>query len=82
VVFVWIVPLLWFGFGALAVAPTSTLAYLVGRACKVNHGCVYQVSFTLPLIASVSYALGGSVSTWLLQRSSPDRKSLAEANRA
>jgi hypothetical protein len=72
--FVWILPLLWFGFGGLAVAPISTLAYLVGGGCQVNRGCFYQISFTLPLIASISYALGGAVSTCLLQRSSRDGK--------
>lgn len=82
VAFVWIAPLLWFGCGALAVAPISTLAYLVGEGCKVNRGCFYQVSFTLPLIASFSYTLGGFISRSLPQRSSADRKSLAEANHA
>jgi hypothetical protein len=73
-VFVWILPLLWFGFGALAVAPTAELAYLIGGGCNVNRGCFHQVSFTLPLIASVSYTLGAAVSTsWSLQRYSSDR---------
>ena len=36
-VLVWILPLLWFVFGALAVAPTSTLDYLVGGSCNANH---------------------------------------------
>lgn len=80
--FVWILPLLWFGFGALTVAPVSTLAYLVGGGCQPNRGCFYQLSFTLPLIASVSYALGGVVSRWLLRRSSGDRDSPAEPNSA
>ena len=75
VVFVWILPFLWFGFGALAVAPSSQLAYLVGGGCKVTRGCFYQVSFTLPLVASVSYTLGAVVSKWFLQRSSSDRNS-------
>lgn len=76
--FVWILPLFWFGFGALAVAPISTLTYLVGGGCMVNRGCFYQVSFTLPLMASVSYTLGAVVSRWLLQRSCRDRNSLAD----
>jgi len=69
VVFVWILPFLWFGFGALAVAPTSKLAYLVGGSCNANRGCFYQLSFTLPLIASIAYTSGAVVSKWLQGRS-------------
>jgi hypothetical protein len=73
--YVWILPLLWFCFGALAVAPSSKLAYLIGGACKVSRGCFYQVLFTLPLVASVLYAVGAVVSRWSLQRSSRHRNS-------
>lgn len=74
-VFVWILPFLWFGFGALAVAPTSKLTYLVGRSCNPNRGCFYQLSFALPLIASVAYTVGVVVFGCWQQRSS---KSAAE----
>ena len=66
---VWILPLLWFGFGALAVAPISKLDYLVGGSCNANRGCFYQLSFTLPLIASVAYTTGEVVSRWFQGRS-------------
>lgn len=66
---VWILPLLWFGFGALAVAPTSKLDYLVGGSCNANRGCFYQLSFTLPLIASVAYTTGAVVCKWFQGRS-------------
>lgn len=69
VVFIWILPFLWFGFGALVVAPTSKLAYLVGGNCNANRGCFYQLSFTLPLIASIAYTTGAIVSRWLQGRS-------------
>jgi hypothetical protein len=62
VAFVWILPLLWFCFGALSVAPSSKLAYLIGGTCKVTQGCFYQLSFTLPLAASVLYTLGATLS--------------------
>ena len=77
VVFVWILPLLWFLFGAFLVSPSSTLAYLVGGNCNASRGCFYQVTFTLPLIASVWYTLGTVVSARLLQRSSVHRDDLA-----
>ena len=72
VIFVWILPLLWFSFGALAVAPSSRLAYLVGAGCKVSRGCFYQVSFTLPLVTAALYTLGAVVSRYLLQGSSAE----------
>ena len=78
VVFVWILPFLWFGFGALAVAPHLNLAYLVGGSCNANQGCFYQLSFTLPLIASIAYTTGAVVSRWLQRR----RKSAAEVSHA
>ena len=68
-VLVWILPLLWFGFGALAVAPTSKLDYVVGGSCNANRGCFYQLSFTLPLIASIAYTTGAVVSRWFQGRS-------------
>ena len=34
VVFVWVLPLLWFGLGALVVAPTSELDYLIGGSLQ------------------------------------------------
>lgn len=74
-VLVWILPFLWFGFGALAVAPTSKLTYLVGGSCNPNRGCFYQLSFALPLIVSVAYTVGVVVFRWWQQRSS---KSAAE----
>jgi hypothetical protein len=67
--FVWILPFMWFGFGALAVAHTSKLTYLVGGSCNPNRGCFYQLSFTLPLIASVAYSVGAAVSRWWRKRS-------------
>jgi hypothetical protein len=70
------------GFGALAVAPISRLAYLIGGSCSANRGCFYQVLFTLPLIASIGYTTGGVVSRWLLRRASPDPKTPAEASHA
>lgn len=80
IVFVWILPLLWFLFGAFVVAPSSNLAYLVGGNCNASRGCFYQVTFTLPLVASLSYTLGAVVSAWLLQRSSVHRNHLAGTN--
>ena len=68
VVLVWMLPLLWFGFGALAVAPSSKLDYLVGRSCNATRGCFYQLSFTLPLIASIAYTTGAVVSRWFQGR--------------
>ncbi len=76
VAFVWILPFLWFGFGALAVAPTSNLAYLVGGSCNANRGCFYQLSFTLPLIASIAYTTGAVVSRLLQGRSKSSAKSI------
>lgn len=69
VVFAWILPFLWFWFGAFVVAPTSKLAYLVGGSCSASRGCFYQLSFTLPLIASIAYVAGAVVSRWLQRRS-------------
>ncbi len=77
-VLVWILPCLWFGFGALAVAPSSKLDYLVGGSCDANRGCFYQLSFTLPFIASIAYTTGAVVSRWLQGRS----KSPAECTHA
>lgn len=74
VVFVSILPLLWFCLGAFTVAPNSKLAYLIGEGCKPTRGCFYQVLFTLPLVASVLYTLGAVVSRCFL-RSSPERRS-------
>ena len=67
--FVWILPLLWFCFGTLAVAPSLEPAYLIGGGCKVSRGCFYQAGWTLPLVASVSYTLGAIVSKRLWPRS-------------
>lgn len=68
-ILIWILPLLWFGFGALEVAPTSKLDYLVGGSCNANRGCFYQISFTLRLIASIAYTTGAVVSRWFQCRS-------------
>lgn len=68
-VLVWILPFLWFGFGALAVAPSSKLDYLIGGSCNATRGCFYQLSFTLPLIASIAYTTGAVVSRWFQSRS-------------
>lgn len=73
---VWILPLLWFAFGALAVAPISKLDYLVGGSCNANRGCFYQLSFTLPLIASVAYTTGAVVSRWFQGRSKSATESI------
>jgi len=78
--FVWILPLLWFCFGAVVVAPISTLHYLLDGGCQPARGCFYQILFTLPLIASFSYAFGGVVSMRLIKMSSRDRQPPEEAN--
>ena len=63
VIFVWILPFLCFCLGALTVAPSSSkLAYVIGGACKATQGCFYQVSLTLPLVASIFYTLGAILS--------------------
>ena len=82
VVFVWILPLLWFCIGALTVAPSSKLAYLIGEGCKATQGCFYQVLFTLPLVASVFYTLGATVSRCLLRSAFVDRNSLTKGKHA
>ena len=82
VVFVWILPLLWFCQSAVTVAPTSRLAYLIGEGCQATQGCFYQILFTLPLVTSILYSLGAVVSGCLLQRSSPDVSLLVKTNHA
>lgn len=77
VVFIWILPLLWFLFGAFSVAATWNLAYLVGGKRNATEGCFYQVTFTLPFVASVSYTLGAVVSLWVMRRPSVHRDHLA-----
>jgi hypothetical protein len=82
VVFVWILPLFWFCFGALAVAPSSTLAYLIGEGCRPTRGCFYQVAFTLPLVASILYTIGGAASRRFSRRRSRRGNSQIKANHA
>jgi hypothetical protein len=57
---VWIVPGLFFCFGAFAIAPSkpSIVVHLLGSGCKPAEHCFDQLLFTLPFIASLGYTTG------------------------
>jgi hypothetical protein len=80
VVFVWTIPFLLFCIGAFTVAPSSSpLTFLVGGGCRATRGCFYQISFTLPLIASVFYTLGAISSRSIHHRSDAGRHSTSKS---
>jgi uncharacterized membrane protein (Fun14 family) len=75
---VWLLPLLIF-LGAFLLAPvpavehggvSARIAHFLGTACEPRHHCFDQIDFTLPLLASGSYAVGSFVGLRLRNRAS------------
>lgn len=62
-VWVWVLPLVFFCFGAtLVVQPAgSRLNYMFGDTCKPAEHCFYQILFTLPFLVSIGYASGAAM---------------------
>lgn len=57
---VWILPGLFFSFGALVIVhpESSIVVHLLGSGCKPAQHCFDQLLFTLPFIASLGYTSG------------------------